>query len=323
MQTACNTIGIYQLPELERVDEIVFDDKTEDILHINDLWFQENQMYLSMFSLNGKWRDKPIDSGVIIKIQMDDLSKREIVFEKQKTPHSIRILDGNIVYCNSADLQLIENGQPVFNAMGYLRGVEKVEDTYFIGQSESRNVDKVRQNKLNISIDAGIHAFKRKEKISRFFGLPATEIYEILDCTKDHLCPEDNREEVRHSYFQLYIDMGNGYSEEESIRNFSVVGNNKLEIDVSKYSDIQELRFDPCDDPCIITIREAKIRTSQGYETIVFSRSSAQIVKENEYCFAKEDPQMVFSVVDKYVQSVMIEYEMELDKQAIINFLIE
>lgn len=194
VESALNTIGVFALPTLERIEEIVMDDAQEDILHINDIFIWDNQMYLSMFSFSGNWREKMEDTGVVVKIDLNDYTKQEIILRNFKHPHSIRIHNDKILVCNSAHFEVKENNEIIFKGSGYLRGLAVSENKYYFGQSESRNVEWVRNQKTNISIDAGIHIFDRKEKLSKFISLPVCEVYGLLSIFHDgkaKICSEE------------------------------------------------------------------------------------------------------------------------------------
>jgi hypothetical protein len=133
-----------------------------------------------MFSYEKPWRSVPASSGVMLRISMENFDSREILLTGLTNPHSIILRNGKSYLCDSGAFAVRESGQVIFKTTGYLRGLDVSEKYIFAGQSTSRNTTFVRNEHLNISIDAGIHILHKEQKISTFLHLPATEVYGIL-----------------------------------------------------------------------------------------------------------------------------------------------
>lgn len=187
VETRRNTIGIYNLPDLDRVDEIRMSMEENDVFHVNDLIIKDDNLFLSMFSNYGEWRKSSIYSGVIISFPLNNTEKPVVLQRNLKYPHSIVVQGNNLLYCNSANFEVKENNQVIYKGTGFTRGLALKSDMIYIGQSESRNVEDVRNDNNNISLDCGVIAFNRKERISKFIPLPSEEVYGImvLDETED------------------------------------------------------------------------------------------------------------------------------------------
>lgn len=180
VETSRNTVGIYSLPDLARVDEIRISKEDTDINHVNDICIVDGSMYLTMFSDLGDWRSRITPAGVLMDYSLVGDRPPRTLFRGLKQPHSVIISNGRILYCNSAGFEVIENGHTIFSGLGYTRGLAVKNDMVYIGQSESRHIEFFREERTNISLDCGIHVFNYKEKLSKFIPLPSEEVYGIL-----------------------------------------------------------------------------------------------------------------------------------------------
>lgn len=180
VETIRNTVGIYNLPDLERVDEIRISEEDIEINHVNDIYIADGSMYLAMFSDAGDWKSKTTPDGVIMEYSLiDDRPPRTLV-RNIKQPHSVVVDDGKILYCNSIEFKVKENDHTVFSGLGYTRGLAAKNDMLYVGQSQSRHIEVLRAERPNISLDCGIHVFNYKERLSKFIPLPSEEVYGIL-----------------------------------------------------------------------------------------------------------------------------------------------
>jgi hypothetical protein len=284
-----------------------------------------------MFSNQKKWRDCPVDSGVIVKVDMNDFDKREVLFEGLKHPHSLKSIDEDIVYCNSSNFEIKRNADIMFKANGYLRGLEKIENTYFFGQSESRNIDWIRNENTNISIDSGIHVFHENELISRFFSLPSPEVYGILDYSDAfengmNMFPEENRERNENDVqiaSCLYIDSGNGIDDTEPIRQEIAPGRNRISIDLSVYPEVKKIIFCPANVPCICALNSVSLQKSSAITHVEADGHNARLVEEDYYYFNHDDPQITINNVDAPINGITIEFDLNIDKNEIEAKLVE
>ncbi|WP_273484784.1 DUF4915 domain-containing protein [Desulforamulus ruminis] len=180
VETRRNAVGVYRLPDLVKIEELRISQEDYDVNHVNDICIDQENIYVSMFSSSGEWRKNSIYSGLVKEYSLLDLSYVNTVFCDLKHPHSVIKEGENILYCNSADFEVMENKNTIFRGLGYTRGLAANNEFIYIGQSESRNIEVSRQNRLNISLDCGINVFNIREKVSRFITLPSKEVYAIL-----------------------------------------------------------------------------------------------------------------------------------------------
>lgn len=181
VETNNNCIGIYDLEKSLRIDQIKFTHENFDVNHINDLFIHKDNVYISMFSYTKQWRETSQDSGVILEYSLMDRKHKTLHQQNLTHPHSIIYRNDKLFYCNSGKLEVKRDEVVIFTGLGYTRGLACYEDDFlFIGQSESRNIDITAKDRTNISLNCGIYAFDVGKRSSKFFNLPATEIYGML-----------------------------------------------------------------------------------------------------------------------------------------------
>ncbi|TYR81534.1 DUF4915 domain-containing protein [Priestia megaterium] len=187
VETKRNSIGIYDLQNnLNKVDEIKFSPKDEDVFHMNDLFIYGDTLYLSMFSYSTtnfslfKFPKDLRTHGVIVEYSLANRKVMSIVHRKLFQPHSIKLYKGHLYYCVSAKFQVQKDEETIFNGLGYTRGLDIKDNLLFIGQSESRHIDRLLSQHSNILLDCGIYVHNTSTKISSFIHIPSKEIYQIL-----------------------------------------------------------------------------------------------------------------------------------------------
>ncbi len=184
--TGRDSISIIDANNGKHIDEIFISRKNKegeaDRHHLNDVCFYQGDLYVSMFSISGLWREGCYDGGVV-KI---DLSTKSIVAQPisgQWMPHSICFINGEITFIDSmrGDVYKTSNKKLV-NISGFTRGIDYDGRYYYIGQSEHRYFDRLKGINDNIEVNCGIHVFDDSHKISRFYSLNdiITNIHSIM-----------------------------------------------------------------------------------------------------------------------------------------------
>jgi len=178
-----DAIGIYDACSFEKKDEIVIKkEQTEikDAYHLNDVAYKNNQLYVSMFSINGVWRNEIWNDGAIAIVDTKKKKIRSVVLHGLKQPHSIHLVNDNIALCNSMECEVREGDNILCQIPGYSRGLTSLGPYYFIGQSQMRRLSRFKERFTNLSMDCGIHIWHRPSKTSRFLTIPAQGIFDIL-----------------------------------------------------------------------------------------------------------------------------------------------
>lgn len=101
-----------------------------------------------------------------------------------------------------------------------------------------------------------------------------------------------------HAYIQLFLDQGNGFTEESSLR-LPVAQNTDIQefvFDLSDRQPLHALRLDPLNDSCVIEIEELKIIRSDGLESDLSPCIKANACSHHgkSYFFDFPDPQVCF-----------------------------
>ncbi|WP_410512540.1 class I SAM-dependent methyltransferase [Paenibacillus sp. BR2-3] len=99
----------------------------------------------------------------------------------------------------------------------------------------------------------------------------------------------------KYYYSQLYVDCGNSFVEEQSLR-ITANGNDQIcDFEMTGYSEINKLRFDPLNVNCIITIKSIVCVDKLGNESVIENyESNADFSNGNTFLFLHEDPQFYF-----------------------------
>ncbi|MCL6443873.1 MAG: TIGR03032 family protein [Alicyclobacillus sp.] len=185
-ETSTNSIGIYTLPDLMRRGEIRFSSEDTDVHHVNDLCIDKDTMYVSMFSYEANWRHAPVDSGTIVEYSLRTHRVTKILYNGLKQPHSVTVFGNELFYCDSGRMLVKQGQRAIFQSIGWTRGLDLIDNLVFIGQSHSRNTSITSTDKLNVSLDCGVHIFDRSTRTSTFLSLPSQEVYSILAEVPNH-----------------------------------------------------------------------------------------------------------------------------------------
>ncbi|CAH0197934.1 hypothetical protein SRABI96_01840 [Peribacillus sp. Bi96] len=190
VETKTNSIGIYDLKnDLERMDEIRFSPKNDDVSHVNDLYIVNDTLHVSMFSnpqrkkltsFGSYFPPKTIRPGVILEYSLQERKVVKICHDKLFQPHSVLHHDNNLYYCVSGEFLVKRNEEDIFKGLGYTRGLAVKNQTMFIGQSESRHISILLKKHTNVLLDCGIYVHDISTKLSSFIHIPSEEIYGIL-----------------------------------------------------------------------------------------------------------------------------------------------
>lgn len=92
--------------------------------------------------------------------------------------------------------------------------------------------------------------------------------------------------------FVCYIKQDGEFSENNTIRNLFRPGNNKFEVDLSKYRDVSEIRIDPIDTSCIVTVQQLCGWKGEEEISLKISSTNGISILNNQYLFTTEDPQI-------------------------------
>jgi hypothetical protein len=138
--------------------------------HINDLCYYEGNLFISMFSFNGLWRNGGYDGG----IALFDIDAKQVTgypIQGMWMPHSVCFINGDIVTVDSmrGDVYKTSNKKLV-NINGFVRGITYDGNYYYIGQSEHRHFDRLKDIGQVIHLNCGIHVFDENTKICRFYS---------------------------------------------------------------------------------------------------------------------------------------------------------
>ena len=102
----------------------------------------------------------------------------------------------------------------------------------------------------------------------------------------------------REEYFtsRLYIDTGSGVSDASSIARKIEQGTSVIDFEISAFSGIRGLRFDPVDCPVVVEIEKILLENEAGFTELDISQIAGNscLRKENTFFFDTADPQIFF-----------------------------
>jgi hypothetical protein len=180
VETGTNSIGVYDLDKLDKVDEFSFSPfKDRDICHVNDLCLYDDRLLVSMFY----YPDDKAADGAIVEVSLKERKVSAALYNSLKQPHSVVIQDSDVYYCISEGFQVFRNDKPIFKGMGYTRGLAVFNNTMIIGQSKTRNLTNLLKTHQNILYDCGVYIFNMDTRLTTFIPIPSEEIYGVLPIT--------------------------------------------------------------------------------------------------------------------------------------------
>lgn len=172
-----DSISIYDSVTLKLKETIYVSEKTKraggGLHHINDLTVVEDNLYVSCFSVTGAWKKEILDGG-IFEYNIEELSEKpNILMNHLWKPHSVEFYENKISYLDSMRGDFYIGNQKVVGKFnGFMRGLAFDGKYYFIGQSEDMYTSELFGIKDNIMVNAGVHLFDVKTRVSRFYSFP-------------------------------------------------------------------------------------------------------------------------------------------------------
>ena len=112
---------------------------------------------------------------------------------------------------------------------------------------------------------------------------------------------------IVHKVAQLYIDVGLGFNEKQAISQIIIGDEKRLEFDLSNFSNIKGIRFDPVNDYCVLHINNISIvrDDNSSYELDDYE-SNAFHQEDGNFIFAISDPQIHLHSPKDRIKKVII-----------------
>lgn len=118
---------------------------------------------------------------------------------------------------------------------------------------------------------------------------------------------------------ELFINTGSGFNQKESIQINTSLGDQILEFDISSFTNIESIRFDPAPEKCIVKNIQVIINhIDEADEEVTFSNSASWL--DNGYYFFLDDEPKVF--IRKDLATTVIQYVTIKIKYVFVNQLI-
>jgi len=182
-KSGLDKISVYDANNYEHIRDIMMSDKMEKYdrpqHHINDVYVHKDYLYVSLFSHTGNYQ-RGINDGGILEIDIDDPDKRNVLINGAWMPHSVCVIGKDICYLDSMTGNFYKSDRNIVSTFsGFVRGLDFDGKYYYIGQSETRYFDRLRDHTNYISMSAGIYLFDEDSKAGKFFSMP--QIRQIRD----------------------------------------------------------------------------------------------------------------------------------------------
>ena len=263
--------------------------------------------------------------------------------------HQINLKDALVIFLKR-DLKEIEdsiNRIHLNNQKNYMRGVHMDEDIFekskFL-KSEIPNID-FYDDVAKIKIDVWDNFLSKKIKNKFELNFSEIENYfpEAWVNKKDrkHFLPRqtqpdlksDNLVNKNHELFsnspgdhfcQLFVDEGQGYSENKSIRKRIFSGLNKISFNVEQFDGIKALRFDPINDYAIVEfIKIEVLNDDNSYEELkIIDFNGRESEEGSKIVFEHNDANVFLST--PLGNPVTIEIQFNLEKlETTLKYLFE
>ena len=138
-------------------------------------------------------------------------------------------------------------------------------------------------------------------------NLPCGEIYQLIYEMKKNKIEtisdfSDKYKVYNNNFIQLFLDIGNGFNEKDSIKLQVVqnIENQEFTFDLTDKQTIKTLRLDPLNECCVIELESLHVRKNATViDLLPYVHSNAEIHHGKSLFFTTNDPQMYFSGLDE------------------------
>jgi hypothetical protein len=174
-----DSIAVYSINTKKMVNEYFISDKwgvnKKDNHHVNDPFVFGNSLYISMFSFSGNWMNEVYDGG-IMEIDLNSGKVLGPVFSNKWMPHSVTRVNGKLTFLNSMMGELYHASYGMIcKTSGFARGLAHDGKYFYIGTTEHRYPEKLKNISNNISLDTGFYVFDENSSLTKFYDMPMIE----------------------------------------------------------------------------------------------------------------------------------------------------
>lgn len=176
INSGSDTIAFYDPHTFKKIDHITYSEKAKGAAagqhHLNDVCINGDSLYVSYFSHSGNWKHEVYDGG-ISEFNLNALTSGPVpVIRDLWMPHSPKIIDGNLCYCESMTGKLfLASGKPSAQFQGFARGLAYDGQYYYVGVSENMYAARLLGLVDTLMMNAGVYLFDRDSRCSRFYPM--------------------------------------------------------------------------------------------------------------------------------------------------------
>jgi glycosyl transferase family 1 len=160
------------------------------------------------------------------------------------------------------------------------RSLKRLPDSFRSWNDVARDIENVMDELLKEPVN-----YRKLEE--RFSCLQAIDHF--------HSASGSNHETDRSYPAQVFIDTGKGYTETDSLTHWVTADVSHLEFDLRKFQDIRQIRFDPMNVYGVISLKSARLITSDDRFIDLHIRShNARTKRDRVYLFDTDDSNIEF-----------------------------
>ncbi len=122
--------------------------------------------------------------------------------------------------------------------------------------------------------------------------------------------------------YQVYFDYGEGFSEKNSYRvEYENFFDTSVEVTIPVPRDTVALRFDPCDDACLLNLKRVYGITQKDKQLNLAFEMNGRAVRKNALLFKQEDPMLCFDCLHKDIKEIHLAFSIVAGRDSLIHIL--
>lgn len=185
-------------------------------------------------------------------------------------------------------------------------------------------ISEERMNTLLGVAQTNVDAYRQMELyfLQQYCYRGRSDLYELYGTMGQYVVQSRLDQIVRDSengttQVQLYYDMGNGFSEEESDKFYIYPDQNgEIHLEYKLPKGVKKLRIDPGEKACCLQIWKAEARTDKEIYKLK-CHTNGQKTGEDEYVIPHDDPQIYAGNIHENTVGISVDYTIQTNHEAI------
>ena len=248
-----------------------------------------------------------------------DLIFTNIVFDKEKRENGVwTILDYEWTFGFPIPVKFI-----LFRAVFYYMNSHK--GSAFLKYLKKRGLDLYAEFKITMAERAVFERMERHFQLYIIKGAASLEVmHEIMPVRTVNMEKAVSREfylkDLKNP--KLYYGTGLGFSGDRQLKTFADTDGDSVVLEVPLEADVTELRVDPTEYPCIVTVKAVTLTTEDGTkENLDRFLTNGYVGEDNILLFDTDDAQLQFLKLPKGKKIIKLEYDVTMPDRALFDGL--